>query len=206
MTDQRTHLEVDLEMLPILGEPFAVEFANTRYDRPGQPFDFLGSVPWMLAWFDQADTEAHGRLPRSLDAARQESIRSVRDAVHSVLLSTTHGRRLSIAAIDTLNRTADVVPHRFRLEWSSELAPVASVKPVGRGIDATIASIAIACITFVASPLLVQVRHCDGPDCPMFFVQQHHKRRFCHDGCSHRARQSRYYRNHHHPGPTGAAA
>jgi hypothetical protein len=30
----------------------------------------------------------------------------------------------------------------------------------------------------------------------MFFVQRHHKRRFCHEGCAHRARQARYYRSH----------
>ena len=34
-----------------------------------------------------------------------------------------------------------------------------------------------------------------GPQrpCPMFFVKDHHKRRFCHEGCAHRARQARYY-------------
>jgi predicted RNA-binding Zn ribbon-like protein len=35
---------------------------------------------------------------------------------------------------------------------------------------------------------------CANDDCSMLFVQHHHRRRWCHDGCGHRHRQAAYYR------------
>lgn len=205
MTAQAGPVDVDPGLLPILGEPFAVELANTLYNRPGAAFDFLATRDWMTAWFDHADTGSMPRPPRHVDHVSAESIRSIRNAMHAVLTNVTANQQPPPATIATLNNAAGRAAWRVRLEWQSDTAPVATTAAIGRGIDTTIASIAVECIRFVASPLLAFVHRCEGPDCPMFFVQHHQKRRFCHDGCAHRARQSRYYRNHH-PLPTARHA
>jgi predicted RNA-binding Zn ribbon-like protein len=190
-------VEIDPEMLPILGEPLAVEFANTLYRRPGAEFDFLGTGAWIVAWFDYADTASLGRIPRHVNVTQTQSIQAIRNAVHTLFNAATGNQPPSATAITTLNTAAGQVPCRVRLEWTTGAAPVARTTPAGRGVDGIVTALAIECITFIASPSMALVRRCEGPGCPMFFVQQHHKRRFCYDGCAHRARQSRYYRNHH---------
>jgi predicted RNA-binding Zn ribbon-like protein len=184
---------VDPESLPILGEPFAVEFANTRYDRPGSPRDYLSS-DWIAAWFDLVANGSIPPLPATLAAADADRIRSIRDAIRTVLAETADGRTAPLAAVDTLNDAAGLVPWRLRLDWHAGAASVMDALPIGSGIDAVLASLARECLVFLSSPARELVRCCDDPDCPMFYVKQHHARRFCSDGCAHRMRQSRYYR------------
>jgi predicted RNA-binding Zn ribbon-like protein len=196
---------VDPELLPILGEPIAVEFANTLYRRPGAEFDFLDTGKWIVAWFDHANTASLGRLPRHINATQVRSIQALRNAVHTLFTASTGNQPPSAAAITVLNNAVGQAPCRVRLEWATGALPIATTTPVRRGVDSIVAAMAIECITFIASPSIAMLRRCNGPDCPMFFVQQHHKRRFCYDGCAHRARQSRYYRNHHQVAHTVAA-
>jgi predicted RNA-binding Zn ribbon-like protein len=63
----------------------------------------------------------------------------------------------------------------------------------GGKFEVLVARLAAGAITFLAGTELELVRRCGHPDCQMFFVQQHHRRRFCHESCAHRARQARYY-------------
>ncbi len=189
---------VDLDLMPLLGEPLAVELANTAYQRPGSPFDFLATSEGIVHWFDKVALESPAALPRHLSGDRCELIRSLRDAVRSVLEAKTRGVVLPRAPLTTLSRFLDSSTYRVQLEWPDlqrPIQPTLSTLPIGRGFDAAFAFLALECASFVASSDFNLVLRCDGPDCPMFFVQHHHKRRFCHDGCAHRARQNRYYQS-----------
>jgi predicted RNA-binding Zn ribbon-like protein len=192
-TCYRQCMSVDVELFPIIGEPFAVELANTLYARPGAETDFLDDGAWVVAWFDEVDRDGSYPMPRRLTAERVTTVQSLRNAIHAALLATTNHCRIPESAVDTLNEFAGSMPCRYRLEYAEP--PVVTITPIGRGFDATLASLAMMCLSFLAGPDLSRVRRCDGPDCPMFFVQHHHKRRFCYDGCAHRARQARYYRS-----------
>ncbi len=190
-------MQFDLEDFPLLGEPFAVEFANTRYVTPSDSVDFLDSREAVVAWFDHVANGLITPLPRNVDVSGAQSIRALRDSMHDIFESVTTGRQPARAEVAMLNQFANAVGCRVELDWPSDKAPNLTTAPTGRGIAATISQIALECITFLASPSLACVRQCEGQDCPMFFVKQHHKRRFCFDGCSHRARQARYYRSLH---------
>ncbi|MEO8262163.1 MAG: ABATE domain-containing protein [Pseudolysinimonas sp.] len=177
-----------LDVLPVDADPFAVEFANTLYVQSGVDLDFLDDA-WLASWFDRVD---NGPVP--------EFIRSLRNATRDLLIDTAEGRRPSASVIARLNDAAARAPWRVTLEWPRDGSPVVSTTAQGSGADATIASIALECIEFIASPSMHLLRWCERPGCPMLFVKKHHKRRFCTDSCAHRARQSRYYGKHHAAG------
>jgi predicted RNA-binding Zn ribbon-like protein len=191
-------MDLDVRAFPLLGEPVAVELANTRYESREETIDFLATSPWIVAWFDHAVVPSPVRMPRRLDRTQVDAVRAVRDAVHMAMAAVSvPGAPVPAKTVSTLNRYGSAVPCRYRLTWARGLPPTARVIPSGRGFDVAIAFLAIECVAFIAGADLARVRRCDAPDCPMFFVQRHHKRRFCHDGCAHRARQARYYRNQH---------
>jgi predicted RNA-binding Zn ribbon-like protein len=190
------HLGVD--DFPLLGEPLAVELANTLYESPHETIDFLATSEWIVAWCDLAVGSSPAHMPRRLDRSQVDAVGAVRNAVHMALMAVSvPGLRVPVEAVSTLNRYCGAASCRYQLTWTRDRPPTAQVAPSGRRFDAAIAFLSIECVAFIAGADLARVRRCDGPDCPMFFVQRHHKRRFCHDGCAHRARQARYYWNHH---------
>ena len=95
-------------------------------------------------------------------------------------------------AVTTVKRAARSVPSHLQLHCGSG-NPSAVLGHVGRGIDAFVATLATRCIDFLGGPNLTLVRRCSRTPCPIFFLQVHHKRGFCHEGCAHRARQARHY-------------
>ena len=182
-------------MFPVLGEPLAVELANTLYERPESTVDFLGRSDWIVAWLGLATSDsAPPPIPKRIDQVGGDDIRSLRNVVRDLLSTATqpHGQP-DPSRVMTLNGFIDSSQLRFRLEWVADAPPRSALIPTGRGFAAVLAYLAIESISFLASADVARVRRCDGPDCPMLFVQQHHKRRFCYDGCAHRARRARYY-------------
>jgi predicted RNA-binding Zn ribbon-like protein len=176
-------------------EPFAVELANTLYARKDDPIDFLASSEQIVAWLGRVPITESVSVPTHLGNSQIQMVRSLRDAVRDVLVATAEGAVPPVRAVDDLNRAASLVKCQVGLRWPVDGGPVAETTPLGHGFAAGLVVMAIECISFLASPSLALVRRCDGPDCPMLFVQRHHKRRFCHERCAHRARQARYYRN-----------
>lgn len=188
-------------MFPVLGEPLAVELANTLYERPEATVDFLGRSDWIVAWLGLTVSHPTLTLPKRIDPSGGDQIRSLRNVVRALMSTATQTHpQPDPSWVVTLNRFTDSTRFRFRLEWTEGNAPRSAINPTGRGFNAVLTHLAIEAISFLSSPDVARVRRCDGPDCPMLFVQQHHKRRFCHDGCAHRARQARYYQHHRTPG------
>lgn len=192
-------MDQEAEQFPIVGEPLPVEFANTLYLRPGYETDFLATSPSVVTWFDLVAVGSPSPIPRHLSQERCNELRTIRDAVHGILTAVTQARtsgrpvEVPTQAVAALNAGIGDVGARYVLSWSKGARPSAAVQSTGRGFAAARSFLAIEAASFVAGPNLERVRQCDGPDCPMFFVQHHHKRRFCHEGCAHRARQARYY-------------
>jgi predicted RNA-binding Zn ribbon-like protein len=181
------------DSFPILGEPLTVELANTRYTHSGGVIDFLASDDLVASWFAHAPGAAGLSVPTRFSTRDAEAVRQVRDAAHGLLDSVVSER----GAIDTrgvavLNRHAAAAPCRSRLEWPPT-GPIATAVYAGSQSEVLLAQLATDVITFMSGPELARVRRCAHPDCQMFFVQHHHKRRFCHESCAHRARQARYY-------------
>lgn len=170
--------------LPFLGtEPLVVEFANTRYGDQ----DFLDHA---ALWF----TTAGLRLPRDLAATR-----ALRDSVHALFTAAVDATKPPARAIAHVN--AVVAPTTLHLTRHPDGTLTASTRPTTTGDAALLGDLATACITLLTDPRPdarpALLRRCDAPDCCLFFVQHHPRRRYCHESCAHRDRQSRYYRRTH---------
>jgi predicted RNA-binding Zn ribbon-like protein len=187
-------MHVDADLLPILGEPLAVEFANTWYESSEESFDFLVAPEWIAAWFERMSDRIPGRVPRRLAVGDITALLAVRDATREILRAATVRTTPASRSIAVLNRVARSVPTIYEARVDGARIR-AEVTVSGKGFTSIVAALAIESIAFCAGPDYSRVRRCEAPNCPMFFVQEHHKRRFCHEGCAHRARQARYYRS-----------
>jgi predicted RNA-binding Zn ribbon-like protein len=190
---EQTRVADDHEF-PILGEPLTVELANTLYTHASGIIDFLASTELTTAWFARAPGAAILSPPARITTRDAHAIRQVRDAVHRVLDAVV-SRRGEVDAQDVaiLNERARAAACHWRLDWPDAGGPSATTAYTGPRADVFLAQLAGEVIAFLGGPQLAQVRRCAHPDCEMFFVQHHHKRRFCHETCAHRARQARYY-------------
>ncbi|MEQ1569745.1 MAG: CGNR zinc finger domain-containing protein [Myxococcota bacterium] len=163
--------------LPILGEPVAIELANTWYGEGER--DFLADADVGGRWVRAAVPEP----PPEVSAAEVHLLRTLRDAVRTLL--DPAGTADDPAAIAVVNDHAAAACAHPALDRGT-----AQVRYRGAPLACARARLAASCIELVAAR--APVRRCEGPGCAMWFVQHHAHRRFCHDGCSHRARQARY--------------
>lgn len=169
---------MDDEDLPLLGEPAAIELANTWYGEGDELIDFLGDPPVARRWV----ALALGDVPEG-DLA---DLRAVRDAARTLITARCDGRPLDPRAVEVVNAQARRACARVVL--------IAEERVARTTLDGDAAArLAVSCIEVVTGP--EAIRRCEGPGCTLFFVQTHGRRRFCHDGCSHRQRQSRYRRS-----------
>ena len=187
--------------LPVIGEPFSVEFANTLYQRGDDAIDVLATGDVIRLWFGHAPAASKFTPPARLSRDMCDAVGEIRDSVRGVLLALLNGDvdddRDVARWTATLNRFSSLTPSHLTLRCPAGSKPTASLVHVGRPVDAFLAMLATSCIEFLAGPDVALVRRCDGAECPMLFVMQHRKRRFCQEACSHRARQARYYRTNH---------
>jgi predicted RNA-binding Zn ribbon-like protein len=184
---QRRVLRVDDDELPVLGtEPLVVEFANTRYGDE----DFLGTPERANRWFTATGT----RPARDLAAAR-----ALRDSIHALFTAAVTAAAPPAAAIAHVNATAARAPTHPHLTRQPTGALAAERRGAATGDAALLGGLATACADLLTDDRARLLRRCAGPDCCLFFVQQHPRRRYCHESCAHRDRQARYYRRRSTP-------
>jgi predicted RNA-binding Zn ribbon-like protein len=177
---------------PIIGEPLPVEFANSLYAAGPQIVDFLASPDLIQRWFTLATPDVD--IPGTIRKADGDSIRMLRDAIHAIVTALAVGTTPTAETIAVLNRYAARAPWFLRLGRDDLGRLAATRQRTARPIDALLGRIANETIELVVSPSRIQLRQCNGPGCAMLFVKDHHKRRWCHQSCGHRARQANYYR------------
>ncbi len=169
--------------LPLLGtEPLVVEFANTLYGDQ----DFLRTTELATLWF----TAAGAHPARDTAAAR-----ALRDSIQTLFAATVTGAAPPASAIMHVNAVAARAPTSPQMVRQSTGTLVAdSRRGAATGDAALLGSLATACIELLTGGQARLLRRCEGPDCWLFFVQHHPRRRYCHESCAHRDRQARYYR------------
>jgi predicted RNA-binding Zn ribbon-like protein len=168
--------------LPILGtEPLVVEFANTRYGDQ----DFLGTADLATLWFTTAGTQP---------ARDPAAARALRDGIHALFTATVTATAPPAPAIEHVNAAAARAPRSPQLVRQPTGAFAARSRDTATGDAALLGGLATACIELLTDDRARLLRRCEGPGCCLFFVQQHPRRRYCHESCAHRDRQARYYR------------
>lgn len=170
--------------LPILGAPLGIELANTRYGAGADAIDFLADLARSRHWVRLAVGRA------TIDD--WERLRELRDAIHAALQARAAGGAPDARTVAVINRHAAAGCAAAVLSVQPDGAATAAVR--FRGAGALRARLATSCIELLTGPH--PIRRCEGAGCGLFFVQQHGRRRFCSDGCSHRERQQRYRTTH----------
>lgn len=183
--------------LPLLGEAFAVELANTCYRSDREDLDFLADADAVAMWFEHASAAAGIAVPGRVPPDGVAAIRRVRDATRLILAQAADDASppSGAPAAETLNREARRAVAHLALDVGGDGVPTWQLRHEGRDVDVFVAATAGRCILFLGGPDIARVRRCEHPHCPMFFVQRHRARRFCHESCAHSIRQARYYRS-----------
>jgi len=197
---------IEEEDLPLLGEQFAVELANSRYRDDLEDLDFLDGPEAVRRWFGNAPSASGLAVPSGLRPATAAVLREIRDATRLLLTEMADGSAvLSEAAAEELHRASRRSHAHLALDVRAAGRPSWELHHDGPREDAFLASVAARCILFLAGEDAGRVRRCARPACPMLFVQHHRARRFCHEGCAHSVRQARYYRAVKHNRGTGGS-
>ena len=183
---------MEVDQFPILGEVFAVELANTSYRSLDERVDFLADRRDVAAWFAAAPAARALTCPTRPAAAWHRRILELRDATRACLDALASGGRPDDRHLRTIEALAATAVQRRSIVWSAE--PRLEVSYEGDPSGRSIAGAANVVVDFLTGDAASLVRECEAHDCSMLFVRNHHRRRWCHDGCSHRNRQARYYR------------
>ncbi|GAA3435318.1 CGNR zinc finger domain-containing protein [Kutzneria kofuensis] len=161
---------------PLLGEPLAVDLANTTVRMRGRDVDLIADDAGLAAWLD---------LHPALGAVDGDELRELRDAVREVFRSAVDSRPPSPAATTSINKAA----HRCVATLSST-----SDGPVVEWGGGALAVIARSAVEVVAGATL---RGCANHDCVLFFAHGDERRKFCDTKtCANRARQARHRERH----------
>jgi predicted RNA-binding Zn ribbon-like protein len=178
------------EDLPLLGEPIAIEFANSLYEGE-ESIDFLSNAKNVALWFRNAKGARELYLPEQLSNDDLARLRALRSVLRVLFAAAINKEPLPLAVIHSLNQFAASAPSYSMLVPRGDAFVVSTVSstPTLEGLLGRLAHEAIILLGENGSLL----RRCEAPGCPMMFLLDHHRRRWCHESCGHRSRQAAYY-------------
>ena len=179
---------------PLLGEPLALDLANTVVRRGGQDLDLLTDERQLRAWLDRQGP----RLPRA-EAAKQvlAAVRAIRRPVRRCLEAVRDGLAPPADAIAALNHAAAAAPASLTIELDPSGRPQRVTRRPGTAANQLAAVLAEAAIEFLTGCDPSRLRECASNDCVLLFYAADPRRRWCsNDTCGNRERVRRHYRRH----------
>jgi predicted RNA-binding Zn ribbon-like protein len=165
---------------PMLAEPIAVAFANTRSSANR---DRIATLADWRAWIDAWP----GLRPvgRRVDADGLIDLRRLRDDVQSVLHRVASGERDDTSAIDRIVRLADSQPRRG-IHWSARRPVIAAA---GGASPSAVMGQHLARATLDVVLNGPDLALCAGRECRKVFIATRADRRWCDSAvCGNRAR------------------
>ena len=166
-----------------LGEPLAVDFANTTRRFGAEEHEMLQVPDDLVLW---AELE-RGRVPvMQAGDVRLGEIRTFRDDVKALLHAIVRSEPAPRPAAERVNarvRAPPLVP-QVR-DGEVVLAPAAACKP----IDEMLARVAHSAIELSAAG---GIGFCDAPSCGQFFERHRVSQLWCSEACGTRARVARH--------------
>jgi predicted RNA-binding Zn ribbon-like protein len=172
-----------------LGDPLALDFANTVRRHGGEYRELLQSGEDVASW---AEHES-GRVPavRAAEASgRLAEIRAVRDDVFAALRAASDGRPFPRDVARRLNARARAAPVVAQLgERPGEGVEHLPGDPAS--LDELLARVVHATIDLCRADD-AGVALCDAPSCGQFFIRDRANQRWCGPACGTRARVARH--------------
>ena len=172
-----------------LGEPLAIDAANTVRRRSWRYVELIVSPDDLRAWLEHE----RGRLtiPARIDPALVSRFLHVRDHVLRVLRAAADGTGLPPADVGVVNRLAAAAP-TIRLLGTEPGRYL--TRPVSRADQATrlCADIAAAAIELLTGPQAAAVTLCNAPGCGQLYLRSRPNQQWCTPQCGTRARSQRH--------------
>ncbi|BAU80999.1 hypothetical protein SLA_0044 [Streptomyces laurentii] len=187
------------EAPPLLGEPLALEFANTHYAVRGSLRDGLGR-PDHLAWWlwtcrDRFTTDLTDTALANVNEADVVHFRELRDASRRLIDARVQGWEPDSRDVAQLNRAGGLGRSWPILLWNPDTTPTtARMGAQGPLLEAQ-AELAHAVVTLLTTPDN-PLASCPAPGCVLFFERTPPRRAWCSPGCGNRARAARHYHRH----------
>ena len=180
---------------PVLGEPFPIELANTRYRDGDNIVDFVETQLLFEAWLLASPTPGKRKRPARWNRESHLALLAVRDSVAMLINAAVDHRVPDAASITSINHAAQGCRFVTELRWSRE-GPSSIDHVHGKSaFDIFVGQIAIETIELLSGPNAAALQRCQSEDCWMLFLKNHPRRRWCHNSCGHRNRQANcYYR------------
>jgi predicted RNA-binding Zn ribbon-like protein len=161
---------------PLLGEPVAVDLANTAVRLRGRDVDLIADDDGVSSWLS---------LHPALGPVAGPELRALRDAIREVFRATTDACAVGAEALAAVNDAAQ----RCQAVLTST-----SDGPVVEWTGGTLAVLARSAVEVVAA---ADLRGCANHDCVLFFAHGDERRKFCDTKtCANRARQARHRERH----------
>ncbi|MFI0898500.1 CGNR zinc finger domain-containing protein [Streptomyces sp. NPDC020983] len=190
---------------PVLGEPLAVEFANTLYPHRKVLQDALrdraSAARWLLDRADEFRPALEAADANALDEVDLGRLVALRDAVRAALYSSAAGEDVPAAARAAINTASALSPRWPVLDCRAaiEIVCATGTDPLREAE----ASIAQSAVHVLGGPMRDHVEICPGDGCSMLFVKDHPRRTWCTRACGNRNRVARHQARHQAPaGPT----
>jgi predicted RNA-binding Zn ribbon-like protein len=182
-----------------LGEPLAVDFANTRKRRGPVDVDLLADGHDLLGWLAAERRIAAGRVPAvpaRLAGERLGDVRAVRDDVAALLRGAVSGG-LPSSPRQRVNALVARLP--VVAELGADGALRTQVLGAADRVDELIGLVAVAAVSQAADP--AGLAFCDAPSCGQFFLRPRPDARWCSPACGTRFRVAQHAARHR---PDGA--
>ena len=180
---------------PTLGEPLAIEFANTLFTDGGRPLDALMTPAALTRWLETNAERIDAPLPRRLVAGDLERARELRAIIRALLAAAVDADEPPAQAVRRLNQLAALAPSTARLQWTAGEPPKAhrSLSSAGR-VDALVALLAHSAIDVLGGSGAGRLRRCEAPGCITYYIKDHPRREWCSPKCGNRVRVARHYK------------
>lgn len=189
---------------PVHADALALDLANTVYMSRGKHLDALAGPEDLRKWTQRVaprlrisagiSSSAGWSESLAVDDADLEDFRKLRDAIRSAASDVVTGTSPSARHVDAMNAAAALAPCR----------PVLSVGPDGNlrkdavadapTMQAVLSALAEDAIDLFGGDRRGQLRACQAPNCPLFFLKDHARREWCGPACGNRVRAARAYR------------
>jgi predicted RNA-binding Zn ribbon-like protein len=187
---------------PALGEPLAIDLANTLFTDGGRPFDALTTPAALTRWLQANAERIDSPPPRRLGAGDLERTLELRAIIRALLGTAVDGGPPPAGTVRRLNELAALAPFTPRLQWPAGKPPNAHLSRGGADrFDALAALLAQSAIDVLGGSGAGRLRRCEAPGCINYYLKDHPRRAWCSPKCGNRVRVARHYQRTR---PTGS--
>jgi predicted RNA-binding Zn ribbon-like protein len=177
-----------------LGEPLAIDFANTVRRRGADYEELLRDPADLVDWARRERDRVP--VPARADAARRlDEVRACRDDVCAVLRAAAADRPLPADPARRVDARARELPIVAQLAGRPGRRRLVAARPAG-AVEELLARACVSTIDLAGGDRVGDLGLCDAPSCGQLFVRGRRDQVWCGPACGTRARVARHAAAH----------